>query len=255
MKRVPTWLMAAGHHLRLIAAEELCTCGREATRLLRSAGDWFQRYLGWWLLVLLGMALAIALAIHPHDETWLQAVRATKQTARHTTVNSWARTLSHAGDFLRLNGVLVIGLILAARKSRQGRWRRLAVMCLISSTLSGLSAVSLRFMLGRARPIAHVGGGFYGPDLRAEYQGCPSGHSATAFGAAVPFVIAEPRIGVPMLGLAGGVAWSRMYLNQHFPADVAAGLWVALWFGVPLGWAARSATLGSRHLAPRGTAV
>jgi membrane-associated phospholipid phosphatase len=29
-----------------------------------------------------------------------------------------------------------------------------------------------------------------------------------------------------------------MYLNQHYPSDVALGIWIALWFAIPLGQAA-----------------
>jgi len=53
----------------------------------------------------------------------------------------------------------------------------------------------------------------------------PSGHSTTAFSMcfAVAVILARPRWGVTM-ALAGGVlAFSRVYLSQHFTQDIIAG--------------------------------
>jgi hypothetical protein len=53
----------------------------------------------------------------------------------------------------------------------------------------------------------------------------PSGHSAMAFAAAVTMglYLRRGRWWCVSLGLAGGVALSRLYLAHHFPTDVLAG--------------------------------
>jgi len=58
-----------------------------------------------------------------------------------------------------------------------------------------------------------------------EYNSFPSGHTVTAFSAAVvlSYVSVNKRYGFIFLLLAIGVAYSRMYLSQHFFEDVTAG--------------------------------
>jgi undecaprenyl-diphosphatase len=51
----------------------------------------------------------------------------------------------------------------------------------------------------------------------------PSGHATTAFAAAVALGLCCPRLRLPALALAGGVALSRVYLGVHYAADVLAG--------------------------------
>ena len=54
----------------------------------------------------------------------------------------------------------------------------------------------------------------------------PSGHSAEAFAAAVMMSLLWPRwfVVVPALLWASSIAFSRVYLGVHSPADVAAGM-------------------------------
>jgi diacylglycerol kinase family enzyme/membrane-associated phospholipid phosphatase len=51
----------------------------------------------------------------------------------------------------------------------------------------------------------------------------PSGHSASAFAFATGVALEKPVIGVPLLGLAGAVAYSRGYVGVPYPSDVVAG--------------------------------
>jgi undecaprenyl-diphosphatase len=51
----------------------------------------------------------------------------------------------------------------------------------------------------------------------------PSGHSASAFAFASAVGREIPAISVPLRGLAGAVAYSRVHTGVHYPTDVIIG--------------------------------
>ncbi len=51
----------------------------------------------------------------------------------------------------------------------------------------------------------------------------PSGHTASCFAAAGSLMFTYKRLGIPLLGFAAIMGFSRMYLFVHFPSDVIAG--------------------------------
>jgi undecaprenyl-diphosphatase len=51
----------------------------------------------------------------------------------------------------------------------------------------------------------------------------PSGHAASAFAFATGVALEKPVVGVPLLAVAGAVAYSRVYVGVHYPSDVVAG--------------------------------
>jgi undecaprenyl-diphosphatase len=78
----------------------------------------------------------------------------------------------------------------------------------------------------------------------------PSGHSATAFAAAVAVGLLCPRLRAPLLALALLVAVSRAYLGVHYWSDVLAGSVLGVAIGLGTGWAARWARRWPRSPSP-----
>ncbi|MFZ4765979.1 MAG: phosphatase PAP2 family protein [Roseimicrobium sp.] len=188
--------------------------------------------------------LVVGLGLHPQDATLLRVVqlRQTADKQVRAELSRWAEALSDFGDF---PGVLacLVALWIGGRWCKSRHYQRLAVAALMSAMLAGVVANISRSTTGRPRPRTiereHVQDGFYGPRLRANYHSFPSAHTSTAFGAAIPLAVAAPVLGVPALAAAGSIAWARMYGNHHHPSDVAVAIWVATFYGVPLGLAVR----------------
>ena len=211
----------------------------ESSGLLLLARLWLRQHWRGFASLQLLLLLVIWAGIHPHDKEWLAAVHRTTFGWPARLVEHVAGWLSKWGDFPGFNLALALGLWLAGLAGRRPHWRRLALMTVLASALAGLSTVVLRSLLGRTRPQAAVVDGFYGPHRSTNFQSCPSGHTTTAFTAGISLLVTAPEIGVPATLVAASVGWSRMFLNRHYPADVATGVWMALWFAVPLGCAAR----------------
>ena len=89
----------------------------------------------------------------------------------------------------------------------------------------GLVIAVVKRLIGRARPDRVPGSDiFFAPfSWSNNYASLPSGHSTTAFAAAVALGALFPRMRVPMFLLAAAVAISRVIQGAHYPSDVLAG--------------------------------
>lgn len=212
---------------------------REICALLSAALQWFRQHWRPFASVQILLFALIWLAVHPHDHQWLQVVRHEPLGLDPKRTEFLAGWLSHWGDFPGFNVFLALGLWLAGLAFGRPYWKRLALMTVLCAALAGITTNIVRFGLGRSRPHVKVEDKFYGPKFSNHYQSCPSGHTTTAFAASLPLIVAAPPLGVATTLIASSVGWSRMYLNRHYPADVAMGVWVALWFALPLGFAVR----------------
>lgn len=214
----------------------LCT---DAVLLWRDALAWMRAHWRWFTPVMLVLLAAIWIVVHPNDHEWLKAVRNTPRIAQHPEWKQAAGAISDWGDFDLGNLIVFVLMLMVAKWLRSAQAQRLAVGVLMSGALAGLIAVLIRGTLGRARPSADVADGLYGLTFQTQLQSCPSGHTATSFGLAIALAVGAPRVGWLALPFAGAVAWSRMYLNRHYPADILTGVWVALCIGIPIGMAVR----------------
>ncbi len=100
------------------------------------------------------------------------------------------------------------------------------LLLLSSVALSGIAANILKSFLGRARPRLYIHEQIYGFDffhIDYAWLSFPSGHSATALGAASALALAFPRFRLFFYVIGLSVAASRVILTQHWPSDVIAG--------------------------------
>ena len=228
---------------RAVAAHVRSACS-EIRALWTACLAWLKRNWTWYAAAQVMFFVGGWIAVGRNDEAWRHVARSAMLDHREALL-SLAGHLSYWGDFVSFNLLLVIGFWAAGHLRRALSLRRIAMALLLCSVLAGAAANVARFSLGRARPNANAPDALYGPRFEGEYHALPSAHTSTAFGAAIPLAIAMPPAGVPALALASGVAWSRLYRNQHRPTDIFCGIWLAALIGVPLGLAARRAA--ARH--------
>jgi membrane-associated phospholipid phosphatase len=111
---------------------------------------------------------------------------------------------------------LAIGLGgFAVDSPRRSAWRRAI------ATVAGVYALNtgVKLLVRRRRPSLP---GL--PPLTGTITGLsfPSAHASISFAGALSYArLGLPR--APLLGLAGGLACSRLYLGVHYPSDVLAG--------------------------------
>jgi membrane-associated phospholipid phosphatase len=187
----------------------------------------FLRQYRWRLLGALVGALPLLIYTFSHDLQWSRAIRG---AGEH---QSWAREIGSWGSLAQYNFLifLVTWLLGALRKSNY--LKRLAMMTAVATILAGVFCNSFRFTLGRPRPFTgEPPMAFRGPQAKPRFHGFPSGHVSTAFGTAVPLLIALPDAGVPVTLFAGAMSWARMYDRQHYPSDVWMGAWIGTLFGI-----------------------
>jgi len=100
-----------------------------------------------------------------------------------------------------------------------------------SVAASGLTVDFIKYIAGRARPKLYFSEQLFGFDFfhwEHAWTSFPSGHSATALSVAIFLALLFPRW--RFFWFFGGVivAFSRIFLNQHYVSDVIAGSFLGI---------------------------
>jgi undecaprenyl-diphosphatase len=172
----------------------------------------------WWILGLnVVFGVAIIYLQNGQDRVWLAHLQ-----SENDFVQAIAKGASKWGDW---PGWAALGCSIwvfgAARKKTF--WREAGLACLLATLMAGVTINCFRPTLGRPRPYTEIPDGLYGPHLSTRYHAFMSGHTAASFAAATALAIAAPPVGIPTLGGATVVGWSRMQLGKHHPSDVLVG--------------------------------
>ena len=150
-----------------------------------------------------------------------------------------AKVLTDTGRFESSSLAFAVVLAVAAWALRSDRLRRAAIACLLAGVVAGIAVSVARPALGRARPNSDIEPGFYWMEMRAELGSMPSGHAATNSASAVAIAVTFPPLAPVVLAYAGGVGWSRMQLNVHYPTDILWGTMLGASIGLAIGVATR----------------
>ena len=211
---------------------------RDARAALVYVVRWHRKHRHCVLLAAMAGVLVLYL-LHPLDNAVMDAARAPADVRGGT---KWlAQELSYYGDFIGFNLVTFFMFQCVGWMLRSRAVMRMATASIIGCTLAGCAANVLRFATGRPRPSANVADGFYGPHWTSSMQSFPSAHTATAFGGALPVLLAKPVLGLPLTIIAGGVGWSRLHLNRHHLSDLLASMMISFAVALPLSrWTLRA---------------
>ncbi len=210
----------------------LAQAGRELLSAIAAVGIAAKKR--WpWLLGLAVLIMWIVSLLMPQEKAWLSSVR-TMSCEQHVLLRDSAEWLSWLGNFWGFNAPLAAVLLWLSWRKQSVSLRRLAVISLVGAALAGSVALVGRGLSGRPRPTAQRPDGFYGPHKSSQMQAFPSGHTASAFGCALPLLGAAPQVGIPATLIATGIGWSRLYLNRHHPTDVLVSVLVSALVAVPL---------------------
>jgi membrane-associated phospholipid phosphatase len=193
------------------------------THLARDAGGVLASPFSWKPAEVLGCAAVLGVAgwVYARDadiQDWAQGLRTPAS-------NDASALIEHGGDAAYLTGLLA-GLYIAGEIAPSRGLRKTAVLSLESLAVSGAVVLSLKCLLGRARPDRGLPANHFEPFAFASgYMSLPSGHAAAAFAVATSLARRVDGLVADALlyGLAGAVAFSRVHDNRHWASDVVLG--------------------------------
>ena len=183
-------------------------------------------------------------------------------------LTAWDQAASAFGESIRWSPATFVLLIASAWWVKWPLFAAIAAAgdcrkrCLQRATFAALGAVAaagilvtvLKELFDRGRPPV---AGIEAVGVIPDSASFPSGHSATAFAAAVAVGLFYPKLRRPLLMLAAVVALSRVYLGVHYASDVLVGSLLGVLLGLASVWVVRAVapmpTALSPSLVPLGT--
>lgn len=197
-----------------VQAGELQNAARDTKSLATAPLHWDSRQ--WQRL---GQGAAAVAVVYALDKPIMDLVQRNRSSA--TDSFSKAVTPFGGGRALQITALMFAGGALMHDKRLEGAGRDALISELWAA---GLVTPLIKRMAGRARPFVGKGTHAFDPFGPKEYESFPSGHSTNAFAAATA-IASHYHGAVPVIvyALAGGVAFSRVNDNVHWPSDVVAG--------------------------------
>ncbi len=119
--------------------------------------------------------------------------------------------------------ILLSLLLLFFRKTR-----KLGILSLFSLAICSIIVnVTLKPLVARSRPFEEIEGIILLVKTPLD-RSFPSGHTAASFAMVYIFFRYSRKFFIPVFITAILISFSRLYLNLHYPSDVAAGLLIGL---------------------------
>ena len=134
-----------------------------------------------------------------------------------------------------LYGVAPAGLAVWLWRGRKHALKVLVVAALAMGASDLIAYRVLKPWVARPRP-ANAGVPVILRAPGSSYHGFPSNHASNAGAAAAVLTVAYPGGAFAFAAIAAAIAYSRVYVGVHYPADVIAGLLLGIAIGWP--WAA-----------------
>jgi undecaprenyl-diphosphatase len=215
------------------AGTQLTAAYERLRRLPRMQVRWPDRNT---LVIRAGIAFAIFLIVMVLFDA--AAIKAARQLPHWIiSVFDWLTDFGKGGWFLW--PLAVVMLAITAVSPRVPRIAQLTLASIaarcgflfLAIALPGVFVNIVKHIIGRARPFV---GGAADPYLfrpfswPAAYASLPSGHAATACGAALAFGMLWPRLRPLMWAYAVVIGISRVVVTAHHPSDVLAGALVGI---------------------------
>ncbi|MCR2803973.1 phosphatase PAP2 family protein [Paenibacillus soyae] len=110
--------------------------------------------------------------------------------------------------------------------------RKMAIYGMIAVGVTVMISRGMSVFYYRDRPFAVHDVNMLLPHI--ESNSFPSDHAAAAFAIAIMFYLLSRRIGIPFIGFAAVVAYSRIWVGKHYPTDVLAGALLGLAISIAL---------------------
>lgn len=178
---------------------------------------------------------ALALAVHPQDNTLNRRLRG----------SDGAETFFTAGKYVGSLPVLMaasVGTYVVGRAHENSRVRHLGMDLIEATILSEGINQGIKEIVRRRRPLREDG-------TRSRGFAFPSGHSSATFAAAT---VLQQHLGwkaaVPTYSMAVYVAISRLHDERHFASDVAFGAAEGIIIGRAVTWESSSIHPASRTI-------
>lgn len=190
-------------------------------------------------LVLGGFWLVTGLVVFRFDEPLLAWLQGGGHGAQEEGWLKLAKGLKEYADFHYFNLGLAVVMILGGLFAKNVYWRRTGLIFLLAGAMAGVTVQTAKTLIGRPRPSqvlkdeeAKSSWQLRGPTVKGGWRAYPSGHSTAVWASCIALGLRWRKGMVLCVGFGILVAWSRMYMNSHWPTDVLHGAGL----GTIIGW-------------------